>query len=60
MNYLNIRKSKAGRVFPVVIVLIPPEAVSGWNNHREDAPHFTNKSLSKKLYFQLTSVQTSD
>ena len=34
-----------GCVIMMVIVSIPPNAEFGTNDHREDAPHFTVKSL---------------
>ena len=37
----SILNPKMGRVFPMVVVSIPPHAVFGPNDHREDAPHFS-------------------
>ena len=38
--------SKVGCVFPMVVVSILPHAEFGPNDHREDAPHFTNDDLN--------------
>ena len=34
---------KVGCVFPMVVVSILPHAEFGQNDHREDAPHFSNE-----------------
>ena len=38
-DHINMRH-KVGRVFPMVVVSIPPHAEFGRNGHREDAPIF--------------------
>ena len=38
----QVRSSKVGCLFPIVVVCILPEAEFGRNDHREDAPHFSN------------------
>ena len=41
---------KLGRIFPMVVVSIPPHAEVGPNDHRKDAPHFSSALVCFELF----------
>ena len=47
---------KVGCVFPMVVVSILPHAEFGQNDHREDAPHFSNEWESRNCDWVIFTV----